>query len=52
MKKIKLGSGFTVFLLFFGISVIEAFESKNWFKVAFWVGIGVVFLLADNLRRA
>jgi len=52
MKKIKLGNGFAVFLLFFGLSVIEAFETKNWLKAAFWLAIGGIFLIADNLRRA
>jgi len=52
MKNIKLGTGFTVFILFFGVSVIEAFETRNWLKAAFWLAIGIVFLVADNLRRA
>jgi hypothetical protein len=52
MKNIKLGTGFTVFLLFFGVSLIEALETKNWLKAAFWLAIGVVFLVSDNLRRA
>jgi hypothetical protein len=52
MKNIKLGTGFTVFLLFFGVSLLEAFETRNWLKAAFWLAIGVVFLVSDNLRRA
>jgi len=52
MKNIKLGTGFTVFLLFFGVSLIEALETKNWLKAVFWLAIGIVFLVSDNLRRA
>lgn len=52
MKKMKFGNGFAVFLLFFGVSLIEAFETQHWLKAAFWLAIGVVFLVADNLRRA
>jgi hypothetical protein len=52
MKNIKIGTGFTVFILFFGVSLIEAFETRNWLKAAFWLAIGLVFLLTDNLKRA
>jgi hypothetical protein len=52
MNKINLGANFTVFPLFFGVAVLEAFQTKNWLKAAFWIAIGLVFLLADNLRRA
>jgi hypothetical protein len=51
MKKIKLGTGFAVFLLFFGVAALEAFQSRNWLKAAFWAAIGIVFLVADNLKK-
>lgn len=41
----------SVFLLFFGVAVIEAIQTKNWLKVIFWFAIGVVFLFAD-LRKS
>jgi hypothetical protein len=50
MQRIKLAN-FTVFLLFFGVSTLEAFQTHNWLKAAFWLAIGIVFLLAGNLRR-
>ena len=52
MKKIKPGANFTVFILFFGVGMLEAFQTNNWPKAAFWVAIGLVFLVADNLKRA
>jgi hypothetical protein len=52
MKKIKFGNGFTIFLLFFGISVLEAFKTQDWLRVAFWFVVGIGFLVADNLKRA
>jgi hypothetical protein len=52
MKKIKLSTNFTVFLLFFGIAALEAFQTVNWIKSIFWVAIGIVFLVADNLKKA
>jgi hypothetical protein len=51
LKRIKLGTNFTVFLLFFGVAALEAFQTRNWIKAAFWLAIGVVFLAADILRK-
>lgn len=51
MKKIRLSTNFTIFLLFFGVGALEAFQTKNWPKVAFWIAIGIVFLLSDNLKK-
>jgi hypothetical protein len=36
----------------FSIATLEAFQTQNWNKTALWLAIGVVFLLADNLRTA
>ena len=52
MMELKFGTGLTVFLLFFGVSMLEAFQTRNWLKAAFWLAIGLVFFLADNLKRA
>ena len=51
MKKITLGNGFTIFILFFGVAALETFQSGNWLKSVFWLAIGVAFLLSDNLRK-
>lgn len=51
MGKIRLGTNFAVFLLFFGVAALEAFKSQDWLKAAFWLAIAIVFLVADNLRR-
>ena len=50
MKRIKLGANFAIFALFFGVATLEALQTRNWIKAAFWLAIGIVFLLADNLR--
>ena len=52
MNRIKFGTNFAVFLLFFGVAALEAFQTRNWIKAAFWLAIGIVFLLADNLKLA
>jgi uncharacterized membrane protein len=51
MKKIRLSTNFAVFLLFFGVAALEAFQTANWAKAAFWVAIGFVFLVADNMKK-
>ena len=48
MKGFKLGTTFTVFILFFGVAALEAFQTRNWLKALFWLAIGLVFLIADN----
>ncbi len=50
MPKLRLGSNVTVFLLFFGVALLEAFQTRHWLKALLWLAIGVVFLLADNLK--
>jgi len=51
MKGIRLGTNFAIFVLFFGVATIEAFQSQSWLKAIFWLTIGIVFLLADNLNK-
>jgi hypothetical protein len=52
MKRIKLSTNFTVFVLFFGVATLETLQTRNWLKAIFWLAIGIVFLAADNLHRA
>jgi hypothetical protein len=51
MRKIRLSTNFAVFLLFFGVAALEAFQTANYAKVAFWLAIGIVFLAADNQKK-
>ena len=51
MTKIKLGANFTIFVLFFGVALLDAFQTRNWIRAAFWLAIAIVFLFADNLKK-
>ena len=51
MNRIKINTNFVVFLLFFGAAALETFQTANLAKAAFWVAIGIVFLVADNLNK-
>jgi hypothetical protein len=48
--RIRLGTNVAVFALFFGISLLDAFQAHNWIRAAFWLAIGLVFLRGDALR--
>jgi len=52
LRKINIGSNVAIFLLFFGLATLEAFQDRNWIKASLWFAIGLVFLVADNLRSA
>lgn len=52
MNKIRLGTNFAVFVLFFGVAAIEAFQKHNWLNAGFWLAIGLLFFAADNLKKA
>ena len=50
MKLLKLPASITVFLIFFGVSLLEAFRTRNWINVAFWIFIAIMFLIADGMK--
>jgi hypothetical protein len=52
VKKTKFGVGFTVFIIFFGLALLEAIQTQNWPRMIFWLVTGAVFILADNLGKA
>jgi hypothetical protein len=51
MKRIRPGTNFVIFLLFFGVAMLESFQSKNWPNAAFWFIIAIFFLFADNITN-
>ncbi len=46
----KLGQNTAVFVLFFGVAVIEALQTQDWLMVLMWAAIGLVFLWGDRKR--
>jgi hypothetical protein len=51
MKRIQIGQGFIVFIIFFGIAVLDAIRSFDWLRTIFWIGVGSLFILADNMKK-
>jgi hypothetical protein len=50
MRKPILGTNVAVFILFFLISLFEAFSARNWIVAALWLACGALFLRADLPR--
>lgn len=48
MKKLKIGANFTIFLIFFGIALIEAIQKHNWLEALLFVILGIIFLRAED----
>jgi hypothetical protein len=51
MNKIKFGTGFAVFVIFFGIAVLEAFANGDLLWIVLWMFIGIIFVFTDNVRK-
>ena len=47
--KIRFGTNFLIFILFFGIATLDALQAQNWPRAGFWLLIGAGFLWADNV---
>ena len=43
---------FTIFLLFFGIALLDAIRGGHWLRVAFWLVVGALFYVADRRQLA
>jgi hypothetical protein len=46
-------AGLTVFLLFFGVSLVDAFANHDWPRAALWLAAGIGFWALERygLRR-
>ena len=48
MSRIRFGSNFAIFVLFFGIATLDAIQLHDWVRVSFWAAIGLVVLFSDR----
>lgn len=42
--------GLTIFVLFFGVSLLDALWGGHWVRALFWLGTGLVFFLMERTR--
>ena len=47
----KIKQNMAVFILFFGIALIEAFRSGKWLLALLYVTLGIMFLRADKFKK-
>jgi len=50
VKPLTPGANVTIFLLFFGQSLLEAFRSHDSLRTLLWLALALVFLRADALK--
>lgn len=43
----KINPNITIFILFFGVAFIEAFQKQNWLEAAIFLALGVLSFWAD-----
>lgn len=51
MNKLNFNAGLTIFILFFGIALIEAIEKHNWLEASIFLLLGVVSFWADKRKK-
>lgn len=51
MKNFILGTNFAVFIIFFGIALIEAFQKQNWLEAVLFAALGILSLRADKQKK-
>ena len=50
IRQLRLGSNVAVFLLFFGVSLLDALRWHQWLRSALWLALGLFALLVDSSR--
>jgi len=50
MKNVPF-TNLAVFILFFGIALIEAIQKNNWIEAALFLALGMLSLRADFLKK-
>ena len=48
--KLKFGSNFAIFVIFFGIALIESLQRQNWLEALLFAALGLMFLKADSKK--
>ena len=48
MRNLHVGTNFAIFLLFFGLSLLESLRAHSWPMAVLWASFAVLFLVADR----
>lgn len=49
--RVWFGTAFAIFVIFFSLALLDALRLRDWTGAALWLGAGLAFVAADNLRR-
>jgi len=49
--KLRFGANFAIFILFFGIALIESFQKQNYLEAVLFLALGVISLFADSVKK-
>ena len=50
MRKLRVGENVTVFIVFFGLALLESLQHGRWLLATLWLAFAAFFLRADNLQ--
>jgi hypothetical protein len=51
MKALRPAAGFTIFIIFFGIALIESIREGDLLLILFWICMGLMFAYADSKKK-
>ena len=51
MNKVNFNTSLTIFILFFGVALIEALEKHNWLEAFLFLLLGLVSFWADRRKK-
>ena len=49
--RLRFGTNVAIFVLFFGISLLEALQEQDYAKALLWFLLGLLFLFADHTKK-
>ena len=49
--KLKLGTNFAIFVIFFGMALVLALKNGNWIGALIFLIAGLISLWADNKKK-
>lgn len=44
----KIGANPTIFIIFFGLALVEAIKNNNWIEALLFLALGMMLLKAEN----
>lgn len=51
MRQLRMGTNVALFVLLFGITLLDAFRKGAWLVATFWCVIALGFVAADSVKR-